>query len=138
MSRSGYSDELDPLELGQWRGQVASATRGKRGQRLIRDLIAALDAMPVKELVKDELITDTGEVCALGAVARLRQCEDKAREVDPDCPSEVADLFDIAKPLAQEIVFVNDECDEVYAETPAQRWSRVRKWAEDQLVKGKP
>lgn len=73
MGRSGYSDDNDdPLALGRWRAQVESAMRGKRGQRFFRDLIAALDALPEKKLVKNELETKGGAVCALGALARLR------------------------------------------------------------------
>lgn len=56
MSRSGYNDdEIDMLALGRWRAQVRSATRGKRGQRLLRDMLAALDAMPEKRLIAGEL-----------------------------------------------------------------------------------
>lgn len=44
MSRHGYSDDChdDILSFGQWRGQVASAIRGKRGQAFLKELIAAL------------------------------------------------------------------------------------------------
>lgn len=62
MSRSGYTDDGDNVAM--WRGQVASATRGKRGQRFFRDLVAALDAMPEKRLIRDALEAD-GEVCAI-------------------------------------------------------------------------
>lgn len=56
MSRSGYDDDSeDALAHGRWRAQVASATRGKRGQRLLGDMLAALDAMPEKRLVAHEL-----------------------------------------------------------------------------------
>ena len=72
MSRSGYSDECDGSELAMWRGVVASATRGKRGQRFFRDLAAALDAMPIKRLVSGTLETDEGEVCALGCLAKAK------------------------------------------------------------------
>lgn len=72
MSRSGYSDDCnDTLQLGRWRAQVASATRGKRGQRFFRDLVAALDALPEPRLVPNELETSEG-VCALGALGKLR------------------------------------------------------------------
>ena len=37
MSRSGYTDDLDAKRYGLYRGRVASAIRGKRGQRLLRD-----------------------------------------------------------------------------------------------------
>lgn len=163
MSRSGYSYDIeDPRELGRWRAQVASATRGKRGQRLLLDLLAALDAMPEKRLVtgvlevsaaSDEkhaqawvrLFNDPsaadryrehyakprtpeyrdGDVCALGSLGRARGVD--MSELDPEDPDGVAAAFDIASPLAREIVYINDECG--YNETPEQRWTRVRAWA---------
>lgn len=30
MSRSGYNDDIDNWQMIKWRGQVASAVRGKR------------------------------------------------------------------------------------------------------------
>lgn len=54
MSRSGYTDDDDdPLATGRWRAQVRSAIRGKRGQAFLRELIAALDAMPEKALITE-------------------------------------------------------------------------------------
>ena len=62
MSRCGYSEDFDdPLELGRWRGQVESALRGKRGQRFLRELIAALDALPQKRLVENALAESVGD-----------------------------------------------------------------------------
>ena len=49
MSRSGYSDDYEPSNIAMWRGQVASAMRGKRGQAFLRELIEALDAFPIPE-----------------------------------------------------------------------------------------
>jgi hypothetical protein len=132
MSRSGYSDDLDPLDLGRWRGMVRSATRGKRGQALFRDLLTALDAMPTKRLIAHELEAD-GEVCALGAAGRYRGID--MDNLDPSEPEEVAGAFDIAACLAQEIVYVNDERGR-YQETPEQRWERVRKWVSEQIRAG--
>ena len=63
MSRSGYVDEIENWALIRWRGQVASAIRGRRGQRLLRDLLVALDAMPEKELIVHELETASGGMC---------------------------------------------------------------------------
>lgn len=45
MSRSGYSEELDQWDLIRWRGQVASAIRGKRGQAFLRAMLAALSLL---------------------------------------------------------------------------------------------
>ncbi len=129
MSRSGYSDGLDQWDLIRWRGQVASATRGKRGQALFRDLLAALDAMPEKVLIAHELEKD-GEVCALGALGKARQLN--MQDVDPEEPDQVAAMFNIASQLAQEIVYHNDEGG-MYDETTQHRWQRMRAWVAAQI-----
>ncbi len=129
MSRSGYSDDLDTLELGRWRGRVASAIRGKRGQKLLREMAEALDAMPERVLISSELESE-GEHCALGVVGAARGLN--MQVVDPEDPHQVASLFDIAAPLAQEVVYINDECG-FWRDTPEDRWNRVRKWVADHL-----
>jgi hypothetical protein len=59
MSRSGYSDDYDDgNSLAMYRGVVASAMRGKRGQAFFRDLVDALDAMPEKRLIEGDLIRE--------------------------------------------------------------------------------
>ena len=66
MSRHGYSEDGDSdFPVALYRGRVASAIRGKRGQKMLKELLAALDAMPTKELhaeVFDD--PDEGRVCA--------------------------------------------------------------------------
>lgn len=138
MSRAGYSEDIDQWQMIMWRGQVASATRGKRGQKLLIDLLAALDAMPEKALVQSELETEEGEVCALGALGKARGIDMKA--LDPDEPDQVAAAFDIAAPLAREIVFMNDEYFDVeYVGnkrvdiTPEARWFLMRWWVVAQI-----
>lgn len=126
MSRHNYSDDIDQWALIKWRGQVASAIKGKRGQRLLLDLIAALDAMPEKALIAEELVNTEGDVCALGAVGVKRGIT--MDHLDPEVPEDVAEAFDIAEQLAREITYVNDEGGR-YDETPQQRWERVRAWA---------
>lgn len=130
MSRHGYSDDIDQWALIKWRGQVASAIRGKRGQRLLIDLIQALDAMPEKALIAEKLIDheDGDAVCALGAVGVKRGIPMDG--LDPEESETVAEAFDIADPLAREITYVNDEGGWGHrSETPQQRWQRVRAWA---------
>lgn len=124
MSRSGYSSDLDNWDLIRWRGRVASAMRGKRGQRLLLDMLAALDALPNKRLIAGDFERD-GEYCALGALGHMKHMD--LSTVDPEEPEEVAAAFDIATPLAQEVVFMNDEAG-FYNETPEQRYSRMREW----------
>lgn len=134
MSRSGYTDDCENLAL--WRGTIASATRGKRGQRFFRDLVAALDAMPAKRLSAGELGTEDpdGDVCALGSLARAKGA--RLDEDDTEDYEKLGEVFDIAPPLAREVMYVNDKELPVYPrrdETPTERWARVRLWAEWQI-----
>lgn len=138
MSRSGYNevdgDSYTNWDLIKWRGRVSSATRGARGQQFFRDLIAALDAMPVKELAGYVLAAPDGPVCAMGVVARHRNVdlseEQDQLEEDPEEATEItAFKLDIAGCLAREVAFMNDE----FHDTPAERWRRIRKWAESQI-----
>ena len=72
MSRSGYNDECDDnWALIRWRGAVKSAIKGKRGQAMLKDLLAALDAMPNKRLIRGELV-EQGEYCAIGVLGAAR------------------------------------------------------------------
>ena len=131
MSRSGYSDDCDGWDLIRWRGAVTSAIRGKRGQALLVELRDAMDAMPVKELIAHELIAEGG-FCSLGVVGQARGIP--LKEIHPEDIATVARLFDIAKPLAKEIVFMNDEA--WYDETPQKRWARMRQWVEQNIKIG--
>lgn len=135
MGRSGYQEDFDyedPLAFARWRGQVASAIRGKRGQQFFRGLIEALDAMPQKRLIKDQLVSKDGEVCALGQLGR-HQGKDMSKVDEWDWDG-LGGMFNIAHQLAQETMYINDE--EGYdTETPEHRWARVRRWAEHNLRK---
>ena len=131
MSRSGYNDDYDDIgSLNLYRANVDRALSGKRGQAFLREMVAALDAMPVKELVADELVRDATHVCAIGAVAVARKVDVSGLDVtDQDA---VAKAFGIARAMAAEIAYENDESGR--AETPAQRWERMRAWARGQIV----
>jgi hypothetical protein len=104
VSRSGYSDDCD--NLGLWRGAVASSIKGKRGQAFLKEALARLDAMPVKVLVSGELEAD-GQFCTLGVVGAGRGLD--LGKIDTYDHSALTDIFNIAGPLAQEIMYLNDE-----------------------------
>lgn len=123
MSRSGYSTDLDDWDLIRWRGQVASAIRGKRGQKFLVDLLAALDALPQKSLIADEL-QEEGQVCAIGALGLSRGLD--MSKIDPEDADQVAAAFNISPCLAQEIEFENDEYSR--NESQEERWQRMRNW----------
>jgi hypothetical protein len=130
MSRSGYSQDLEPWDLIRWRGQVASAIRGKRGQKLLVDLKAALESMEDKRLWPGELKNPEGEMCALGVLGVTRGID--LDKIDPEEPEQVADAFDIATQLAQEIVFENDEAYG-WHEPPEHRYIRILRWVESNI-----
>lgn len=134
MSRSGYSDDCDGWSLICWRGAVTSAIRGKRGQEFLSQLADALDEMPVKRLVAQELEAG-GEFCTIGVLGAKRGIE--LSKLDPNDREEVAGVFGIAPALAAEIVFMNDE-GSWQKESPEQRWSRMRQWVADQIVQVSP
>jgi hypothetical protein len=140
MSRAGYSDDCDGWDLIRWRGQVASAIRGKRGQAFLREMLEALDAMPDKRLIAHDLIqTEVPAfvppefakpcVCAIGSVGVKRGVDLVA--LDPENHGKLSDVFGMASPLVQEIEWMNDEG--VWQETPQQRWQRMRAWVVKQL-----
>lgn len=133
MSRSGYSDDCDGWALIRWRGAVKSAVNGARGQAMLRELLAALDAMPVKKLIPHELQSG-GEFCALGAIGHARGLPMDG--IDTEDRDAVAGAFGIATALAAEIMFQNDDDFAGYwrAEDPAARWLRMRKWVEQQIT----
>lgn len=132
MSRSGYTDDYDePWSMVMWRGAVESAMRGRRGQLFFRDLAAALDALPEKRLVANELETDDGAVCALGALAKARGV--KLEPDDAYDHDKLGQAFDIANALAQEAMYENDEGAWRGRETDAERWTRMRAWAASKL-----
>ncbi len=133
MSRSGYSDDCDDnLAMGRYIATRNKAMRGKRGQAFLKELLAVLDAMPVKEPVKEELVEGydpylialeatppryffnepnpqpfSGAVCALGAVGQTRGIA--MTHLDPEEPAMVAQAFGITETMAREIVYANDE-----------------------------
>lgn len=137
MSRSNYSEGIDNWQLIRWRGAVSSALHGKRGQAFLRELLAALDALPEKRLIENSLTADDDDqcgVCALGAVGLARGMDmSEMTEYDGDWDSS---NFGISDAMAREIMFIND--DGYYfsprdSDRGKTRFNRVRSWAESHL-----
>lgn len=130
MSRSGYTDDCENLWL--WRGAVANAINGRRGQVFLRELLASLDALPTPRLVANEL-EENGQVCSLGAVGVRRGVDMTA--IDPEDHEhhqQLSKLFGIAPALVQEIEYMNDEGN-YRNETPEERFTRMRAWVVEQI-----
>lgn len=148
MSRSGlheaeFDSREDVLAYGRFRAATHSAIRGKRGQKLLCDLRDALDAMPVKELIADKLITPQGEVCAVGCLMQARGI-DKIDHIDYADFEGIAKMLGVNEKVIQEIEFLNDQG---YAEwlplpnvgynqefmkrdRPDERWRYLREWVD--------
>lgn len=163
MSRSGYTDDYgadDQWGLIRWRGAVNSAIKGKRGQAFLRELAAAMDAMPVKELVANEFQAE-GQFCTLGVVGAARGVDlSKLDPDDCDVRVDVAKALGIAEAMAAEVMYENDDdyddwhwievevCGpmQLYerhkrtvrvdvADAAGRRWRRMRAWVEKHIVK---
>ncbi len=135
MSRSGYEDckDANPLADGRYRGALGSAIRGKRGQKALREMLIALDGMPVKRLATGYLVTEGGGFCALGVLAAKRGLA--VEKIDPSDPHEAAAALGIARVMAREIVGINDMCvyDAEFTNASALRWRIMRGWVADQI-----
>ena len=132
MNRSNYIDDcdLDPLDLGRWRGQVAATIRGRRGQAFLRELAAAMDAMPEKVLIANELVDKEGDCCSIGVVCKARGID--VSEIDIECPNSVGEAVGISHQLAAEIEHLKDFWPD---ETPERRWQRMREWVDRHIAK---
>jgi len=145
MSRLCQDDYgFEPWMEGQQAGAQQSAIRGRRGQQLLRDLVAGLDALPAPELSAGALEDEaTGCCCAFGAVRRYRGAAAVPLYFDPmekDLdPPHYAEPFDVAPALAWAVVEVNEWWSTNNDEAARrQRWQRVRDWAVGRLVGVEP
>lgn len=143
MSRSEYDDDFgsdNQWDLIRYRGAVKSAFRGRRGQQFLQELATAMDAMPEKKLIAEELEVN-GQFCTLGVIGHARGLD--MTNIDPANTGRVSSCLGIAEAMAREIVWLNDECsryakyDETLKrwvdETPEERWARMRALVQSQI-----
>jgi hypothetical protein len=132
MSRSGYDDGCDDSwSLIRWRGAVASALRGKRGQEFLKEMLAALDALPEHKLIREDLAVGDA-VCAIGAVGKARGID--MSNIDPEDRESVGAAFGISPAMAAEIVYMNDDWWNARKESPEDRFTRMRGWVAGQII----
>lgn len=135
MSRCGYGDYEPDYDnaAALWERSVKNALCGRRGQAFLRELGAALEALPVKRLIANSFVED-GEVCALGALATHRRVD--MSDLDPDdyyLAEEAANRLGIARCLAAEVMWLNDELSP-RDETPERRYERMLRWTRENLT----
>ncbi|KAB2839533.1 hypothetical protein F9K50_07400 [bacterium] len=134
MSRSGYSEDYgedNPGLLDLYRHAVDRALQGKRGQAFLKEMLAALDALPNKRLIADQFEDADGDVCALGSVGKARGLD--MSKLEPGDNDNVGKLFGIARSMAAEIQFENDDDFCCREKSPEARFARVREWVVSQI-----
>lgn len=140
MSRLSYN-EMSSVEEVRWQRNSAMTLKSKRGQQMLRDLEAALLALPQKRLLGDTFYEpESGEVCALAAYARHKGCDvEKLQRLELDSGEEQADwvawMYDQARTLTWNIIDLNDNGGGYFVrhETPEQRYERVLQWVQSHL-----
>lgn len=105
--RLNWCDDEDfPGQFGLWQGNCQRSLRSTKGQVFLRRVEAALVAMPDKRLIREALIEPSGDVCAIGAVAKH-----EGRVLDWDIDYDVEDFgIEIGAPrlVAWKLVEIND------------------------------
>ena len=138
--RINYCDDEDrPGQFALWDANCQRSLRGRAGQAALRDLEAALLALPQKRLIRGLLVSDDGaDVCAVGAYARYKG-EDIAKHV-PYASDDVAIACGMPRLVAWKVVALNDfEIDDHYVTgqrvtyTPEERYIKVLAWVREQL-----
>jgi hypothetical protein len=162
VSRVECNYDCDTWEFIRGRGAVKAALRGARGQAALKELAVRMDAMPVKELIANDLKGDDGGLCALGVLGEGRGI-DLEKWIGDDS-FQLSVIFDIAPAMIREIVYENDECmgptmrpvtTELmgpvrmgapeygshqirrWEERPgvrARRWSKMRAWVQSNII----
>ena len=150
MSRSSYSEDFGdefPGQIDLFRANVRRSFRSKIGQQRLRELHAALLALPKKELYPNifvEAHEDGPHVCALGAwmlakcdgdVTRASSVISKRWEIDDEEILQALQTFaNWPKLVVYDTVWENDEGSAYWIkESPAARYERIVKWVEAQI-----
>lgn len=145
MSRFSNCDDEEEF-AGQFALQMANDERslkGRKGQQSLRDLEAALLALPEKRLINSGLVNTNGEVCAMGALARYRGVDLPAPHMDEYWGEDYSDLtgplavkLRVPDPVARRIAWLNDEgfsqCWRPITEE--QRYEEMLSWVRSQII----
>ena len=125
-----YRDEEDfPGEFELWQANVHRSLHGKRGQTELRELEAALLALPVPRLIYGTLTDDDGGICAIAAYGRHKGVDLSTFDAEEDSV-DVGIIGGMPRLVAWQIVELNDSGRR---ETPEERYVRVLAWVREQL-----
>lgn len=129
MRISYIDDEQFEGQFALWQANCRRSMKGKAGQQALRDLEAALLALPDKRLIHGSLVDDQGGVCAIAAYGKYKGVD--LSKFDPeDSSNEVGIEAGMPRLVAWKVVELNDVLlDTVWeiADGPLQRWSATYK-----------
>lgn len=127
-----------------WQANCRRSLKGKKGQSALRELEAALLALPEKRLIANKLQDRQGEVCALGALAKYKNHEMAVAETTEDDEWDDEWDYDIdgsmeefgvslgmPRMVAWKVVALNDI--ELEGLSPESRYERVLAWTQRQI-----
>lgn len=157
--RINYTDEEErPGQFALWDANCRRSMRGRSGQRELRELEAALLALPEKRLIRGSLTDDEGGVCAIACYAKHKGLD--LSKFDPEDESdEVGIAGGMPRLVAWAIVALNDVTLDTIWEvahgpiqlghghykggipliremTPEERYERVLVWVRARLTNG--
>jgi len=129
--RINWSDEEDfPGQFFLWEANCRRSISGCKGQTALRELEAALLALPTKRLIRGYLESN-GDVCAVGALARYKK-HNPIADVDSTYQTErIGVECGMPRLVAWEVVAQNDIIME--EGTPEQRYTDMLKWVQKQI-----
>jgi hypothetical protein len=132
--RIAYSeDEGFPGQFELWQANCDRSLHGKSGQRALRDLEAALLALPDKRLIVGLLTDDEGGVCAVGAYAQYKGVD--LLQYDPEDSAELVGMAaGMPRLVAWAVVEHNDFIFDRDDPTPEERYTRVLHWVRHLLA----
>ncbi len=131
--RISFSDDEDfPGQVDLWQGNCERSLRGKKGQRELRELHAALLALPGKRLIHGALEDESGGVCAIGAYGKRKGVDLSRFDVDTDT-DQVGIAGGMPPLVAWKVVEMNDVEFGRHV-TPEQRYLKLLAWVESKLL----
>ena len=127
------------LRMYGWTNATERAYKGKRGQRILRELEAMLLAMPRKRLI-DSRICENGDMCVIGVYLANRGADMKKIEAETngfipgsiDDTARIAEEYGMAKTLAWDLAYTNDEA--LFAWSPEDRWTRMLRYIRSRMI----
>ena len=133
--RISWTNEEDrPGQFELHAANVRRSLKGRKGQAALRELEAALLALPVKRLI-DGAVEHDGDVCAIGALARAKgvdvEPEDEWSDPEDTDMVPIGEECGMPRLVAWEVVCQNDLHMEWL--TPEQRYDSMLRWVRKQL-----